>query len=68
LGPNGDWNELMAHWQSVIERLAAEFANGHAVVDPLPGACKFCHLSTVCRVHEQADAGLASLGDVEEEE
>jgi probable DNA repair protein len=52
--PYAEWEGLMSYWRSVIERLANEFASGDARVDPLPSACRYCHLSTLCRIHEQA--------------
>lgn len=51
--PYVQWNGLLAFWDVVITRLATQFANGHAVVDPLLTACRYCHLSTLCRVNEQ---------------
>jgi probable DNA repair protein len=53
----GDWKGLMDHWQTVVTRLANEFAEGEARVDPLPNACRYCHLSTVCRIHEMTLIG-----------
>jgi probable DNA repair protein len=54
----GDWRELLTHWQRVVETLADEFASGHATVDPLPSACRYCHLNTICRVREQTEVDL----------
>jgi ATP-dependent helicase/nuclease subunit B len=61
--PHQGWQGLLAHWESVITRLANAFAEGQAAVDPLPNACRYCHLSSVCRVNEQAEAGLTALHD-----
>ncbi|HJS92352.1 MAG TPA: PD-(D/E)XK nuclease family protein [Steroidobacteraceae bacterium] len=44
------WLLRVAAWRGVIERLAAAFASGHAVVDPRPRACDFCHVASLCRV------------------
>ncbi len=41
---------LMDVWSRRIAKLAAEFAAGRAVVDPLPRACESCHLQGLCRV------------------
>ncbi len=49
-----EWSGLLDYWERVIARLANEFATGDARVDPLPSACRYCHLSTLCRVREQA--------------
>jgi hypothetical protein len=32
--------------------LAERYVAGEAAVDPLPGECDMCHLSTLCRNHE----------------
>jgi ATP-dependent helicase/nuclease subunit B len=53
--PHTGWNGLLDYWHTVIARLANEFASGNAAVDPLPTACRYCHLSTLCRVHEQTE-------------
>jgi hypothetical protein len=56
----GDWDALQRYWRANLARLAAEFAAGHAVVDPARDACRFCHLPMLCRIDE--------LGGVEEPE
>ena len=47
-----DWVALQRYWRTNLERLAAEFSAGHAVVDPERDACKFCHLPMLCRIDE----------------
>jgi ATP-dependent helicase/nuclease subunit B len=47
-----DFQQLRRDWRGVIERLAAEFLDGMAAVDPLPRACTWCHLASLCRVDE----------------
>ncbi|HEX7030692.1 MAG TPA: PD-(D/E)XK nuclease family protein [Gammaproteobacteria bacterium] len=47
----GDWNEAVEHWERVIRSLGEAFAAGEARVDPLRGACDYCHLATLCRIH-----------------
>jgi probable DNA repair protein len=42
---------LMRVWSQRIEKLAAEFAAGRAVLDPTLQACQSCHLHGLCRVH-----------------
>jgi len=42
---------LMLVWSQRIEKLAAEFAAGRAVLDPTLQACQSCHLHGLCRVH-----------------
>jgi probable DNA repair protein len=47
-----NWEHLLSYWRGVVERLFERYASGLASVDPLPQACRYCHLSTVCRIHE----------------
>jgi ATP-dependent helicase/nuclease subunit B len=47
-----DWSQLRRDWRGVIEQLAADFLDGVATVDPLPRACTWCHLASLCRVDE----------------
>jgi ATP-dependent helicase/nuclease subunit B len=47
-----EWQRLLDHWRVVIEDLAKQFADGNARVDPLQSACRYCHLATLCRVHD----------------
>lgn len=49
-----DWPTLLAYWRSTLTQLARAYVAGEAAVDPLPQACTWCHLSTMCRIHEQA--------------
>jgi hypothetical protein len=39
-------------WRTVLEKLATDFANGEAAVDPklYPVTCEYCDASPVCRV------------------
>lgn len=56
-GDPSDWEALLHHWDFTLTRLAEHYVAGDAAVDPLPQACTYCHLSMLCRVHEQvADA------------
>jgi RecB family exonuclease len=41
---------LVPLWAQRIERIAAQFAAGRAVLDPLGGACSECRFQAVCRV------------------
>ena len=53
-GPEGRsedaWQLRVHEWRAVVERLARDFAAGRASVDPLPRACDYCHVASVCRV------------------
>lgn len=48
----GDWEEAVEFWEQKIHGLGTNFANGDADVDPLRGACDYCHLATLCRINE----------------
>jgi ATP-dependent helicase/nuclease subunit B len=45
-----DWAVQQRSWRALIERLIGAFLAGEARVDPLPGACDYCHLTDVCRI------------------
>lgn len=49
------WDEAIAHWERTIQALGEAFAAGDARVDPLRGACDYCHLALFCRVSEQIE-------------
>lgn len=51
-GDPPDWQALMQHWRFTLTGLAQQYVAGDARVDPLPHACDYCHLSTLCRVYE----------------
>jgi probable DNA repair protein len=51
----GSLAELMGRWSERIDRLAREFREGRASVDPLPSACRSCHLHGLCRVPSTLD-------------
>ena len=48
---------LIEVWSQRIERIAGEFAAGHAEVAPTPRACASCDLQTLCRVPAAFDDG-----------
>jgi len=46
-----DWPALNAYWRQNLERLAAEFLAGNAMVDPLgTSSCNWCGLQPLCRI------------------
>ena len=47
-----DWPQLNEAWQQRLQQLVADFIDGQAVVDPLPGACSYCGLQPLCRVEQ----------------
>jgi probable DNA repair protein len=57
------WQARVQEWYGLVERLAAAFAAGQAVVDPKPRACDFCHVIGVCRV---GDSLIATDDEPEE--
>jgi hypothetical protein len=70
-GGAGNWPPLLRQWRERLERLMREFLEGHAAVQPQPGACEYCHLPSLCRVDAQvlaaaAVAAAAATGDDDE--
>ena len=59
--PGDAWHVRRREWLSRLERLAAGFIAGDAVVDPKPGACDFCHVRGICRISDRnvIDSDLA---------
>lgn len=55
-GEHGVWPALVAAWQAELERLATQFAAGHAEVDPKrpPQTCQYCDLGPLCRIRERS--------------
>jgi probable DNA repair protein len=43
-------SEQRTRWQERLSALAAEFLAGNAAVQPLEGACRYCHLPLLCRI------------------
>jgi hypothetical protein len=58
------FGSLIALWSRRIEKLAQEFADGRAAVDPTLHACRSCHLHGLCRVPSALDIA-AVLGEGE---
>lgn len=58
-----DWSALVQHWRTTLTTLAEQFVSGYAAVDPLQAECRVCHLSTLCRKHEQSLTEDESNGD-----
>jgi ATP-dependent helicase/nuclease subunit B len=48
------WKEQVEKWKATLEKLGDEFYHGKANVDPKDPVetCQYCHLQTLCRVHE----------------
>ena len=58
------WEEQLADWQASLARLGEAFHAGQAAPDPLPGACRYCHLAGLCRIDEiQGEEAALGSGD-----
>jgi ATP-dependent helicase/nuclease subunit B len=56
---HGDWPGQVAAWREALEKLATEFADGNAVVDPKgPQTCQYCDLGPLCRIRERSGVNL----------
>jgi ATP-dependent helicase/nuclease subunit B len=62
-GDPTNWDALMLRWRFTLTQLAEQFVAGVATVDPLPQECTHCHLSTLCRIHEQSRFEAESVSD-----
>lgn len=64
-----DWRGIMQQWRDVLERLAMEFLNGYAAVDPKSTAasCRFCPLPGLCRIGENTTTGKYEHGPENED-
>ncbi|MCD6045672.1 MAG: nuclease family protein, partial [Gammaproteobacteria bacterium] len=45
------WQQQKALWREQLALLADEFKEGYAAVTPKEGACNYCHLPSLCRIH-----------------
>ncbi len=49
------WSDTMQNWETVLARLASDFRQGRAEVDPKNSeTCRYCDLHSLCRIHELA--------------
>jgi hypothetical protein len=66
------WQARLQAWQAVCQRLADDFRAGVAVPDPLKHACRYCHLSLLCRQAEwqgvSEDDEASMMGDEVDDE
>lgn len=66
-----DLGEQLVRWQTELARLAFDFANGAALVDPksYPGTCEYCQQRLLCRLNPVDLLASASPAvDLQEEE
>ena len=54
--------ELIEQWARRIERIALEFARGHAAVAPTPLACRSCRLQALCRIPSVFELAAPAAG------
>ncbi len=59
------WDALLQHWETVLNVLAQQYLSGAASVDPLKNECTYCHLHSLCRVHELLEAGNFEATEME---
>jgi len=52
IDPAVPFERQLTQWRRVLERLAEDFRDGHARVDPKPDACDHCGLRALCRIRE----------------
>lgn len=54
------WDEVLAGWRQTIERLAQDFIDGEAGVNPkqYPQTCTYCELKPLCRIGESLEAAV----------
>lgn len=49
-----DWNKLFDYWHEILMRIATDFRNGNALVDPKNNnTCRYCDLHAFCRIFEK---------------
>lgn len=62
-GLKKNWKEILAEWQSTMNKLAKEFHDGNAAVDPKnqSNTCDntYCSLKSLCRINELTRLGEA---------
>ncbi len=57
--PEDAWSTRQQEWLSLVEHLVADFLSGRAGVDPKPGACDYCHVTSICRIADRVEAAGA---------
>jgi ATP-dependent helicase/nuclease subunit B len=49
------WQDKLDSWEQVLIRLAKDFRQGKAIVEPTVTACRYCDLHSLCRIYERID-------------
>lgn len=59
------WGRQLRIWNETVKRLARDFRQGEAAVDPTPKACTYCDIKPMCRILEirASEAGGDAEGD-----
>lgn len=59
------WGRQQREWGETVHRLARNFRQGEAAVDPKTKACDFCEIKPLCRIQEirATEAGADDEGD-----
>lgn len=55
-GTELEWQEKLEYWQAVLIKLANDFRQGIATVEPTTTACRYCELHSLCRIHERIES------------
>ena len=50
-----EWQEKLEYWREVLIKLANDFRQGIATVEPTTMACRYCELHSLCRIHERIE-------------
>jgi probable DNA repair protein len=59
--PEAAWQARRHGWRAILERLITSFLAGDAQLDPKPGACRSCHVISICRIGERAAGREAGI-------
>lgn len=62
-----DWQVVQEQWRERLDTLAQEFIDGHAAVEPQPGACERCHLQMLCRIDPLGLEALRTVAETQSE-
>jgi len=59
-----EWSQLKPVWEARIEKIAGDYQQGLAHVDPKSASsCTFCNFAPLCRIHTR---DLQEGGDIDE--
>jgi ATP-dependent helicase/nuclease subunit B len=60
------WGSQRLRWNETVRRLARDFRQGVATVDPTPKACAFCKIKPLCRIQEIRESGALAEAEGDE--